>query len=455
MSGITPHAKISAADKLDAGKIIARADATPWPTELWWKIYRDPQLDALLANTIADNPTLRAAMARVAQSSAIADRMHSDTMPDISGDTAITREKFTALQFIPPPWGGNTDWNNKAQISLAYDLDLWDRKKSIWQASVDESHAAEAEEQMVKLELVTAVIHSYVQLAMQFELYDIAVEQQKQQALRVAIARRNLAAGLGTEMEVSEIETPLPLARAQVETIDARILLLRNQIAILSGQGPGAGEHIARPTLTLDTVIGLPDRLPANLLGRRPDIKAYRWHVEAAQQSIESAKAAFYPNINLLAFTGFQAIGFGQLASSAASIAGAGPAISLPIFDGGRRRSNLTEKNSAYDNAVESYNALLLHALQDISDQLVLLQSNARQLTDAEKSLNLAQKSHTLALSSYRAGLDNYRHVLDAKSILLHQHENVARLHAVRLDSYADLMRALGGGTDNPSSQPH
>ena len=132
--------------------------------------------------------------------------------------------------------------------------------------------------------------------------------------------------------------------------------------------------------------------------------------------------------------------------SNAGSIAGAGPAISLPIFDGGRRRSNLSAKTAAYDNAVENYNGALIHALQDVSDQLVVLQSNAKQLTEAQTAVNLARKSYTLAQTAYRAGLNNYQHVLDARIQLIRQQETIAQMQSVRLESYANLMRALGGG---------
>jgi len=191
----------------------------------------------------------------------------------------------------------------------------------------------------------------------------------------------------------------------------------------------------------------LPDKLPANLIGRRPDVLAYRWRVEAAQQNIEGAKAAFYPNINLVAFIGFQALGFGQLISNAAAIAGAGPAISLPIFDGGRRRGNLTAKTASYDIAVDSYNETLIKALQDVSDQLAVLQSNAKQRKETEKAQATALKAHALAESSYKAGLSNYLHVLVTHETILRQKEIIAHLQAARLDTYAGLMRALGGGT--------
>jgi len=447
MSGISPQAELVKPESLNTGKAITAAAHIAWPKEGWWKIYHDPQLDSLIAKAVEGSPTLNAAKARVALTQAIADSMHAETLPNISGNISVIRERFTELQFIPPPWGGHTDWNNKAAISLAHDLDLWGRQESIWRGSLDESKAVAAEMQQVKLGLASAIIRSYVQLAMEFEARDIAEEHQAQLKERTAIARRALAAGIGTQMEVIETETPLPTAHAHIEAINTRIDLLRHQLAALSGQGPGAGEMIQRPKMSLDHLVGLPDQLPANLIGRRPDVLAYRWRVEAASHNIEGAKAAFYPNINLLAFVGFQALGFSQLLSSAAGIAGVGPAVSLPIFDGGRRRGNLSAKTAAYDLAVENYNEAVIRALQDVSDQLVILQSNIKQRKDAALALATAHKAHTLAEKSYHAGLTNYQHVLDTHAIVLRQQEIATQLEAVWLDGYANLMRALGGGT--------
>lgn len=447
MSGIFPQATPTQASQLKTDQTIITAPAIDWPTEHWWQAYHDTQLDNLIAKSIKDSPTLHAAQARIALSKAYAESMHAETMPNIGADVSVVRERFTELQFIPPPWGGQFDWNNKATLSLAYDLDLWGRQESIWRASVDESRATAAEAQQVKLGLETAVVRTYVQLAMEFTLRDIAEEQLQELEELVAITSRSYKAGLSTKMALLEAETPLPLAHAKIESIEARIKLLRNQLAALSGQGPGAGESITRPTLVLNAPIGLPDKLPANLVGRRPDILAYRWRVEAAQQNIEGAKAAFYPNINLVAFIGFQALGFGQLISNAASIAGVGPAMNLPIFDGGRRRGNLSAKTANYDIAVENYNEVLVKALQDVSDQLVILQSNAKQRTEAEKAQAMALQAHTLANTSYKAGLSNYLHVLTTHETVLRQKEIIAHLQATKLDSYAGLMRSLGGGT--------
>lgn len=443
---IHPKAQSREPNALDAGKTITSAQTIEWPHEDWWTGYRDPQLNGLMETALKDSPTLHMAEARVELAKSYAAGMHAEMLPNISGDTSISRERFTALQFIPPPWAGNTDWNNRTAISMSYDLDLWGRQEHLWKGSVGEVRATAAEAQQVKLEIVTAIVRSYVRLSMEYALRDIAEKRLAEVEKRVSIAKRGLKAGLGTGMQVSEAETALPMARAYIESIDTHIALTKNQLAALAGQGPGAGEKLNRPSIKLETVIGLPDTLPANLVGRRPDILAHRWHVEAASENIESAKAAYYPDINLLAFVGFQALGFGQLFSSAAAIGGFGPAISLPLFDGGRRKSNLTGRTAAYDMAVEQYNAVLVQALQDVSDQLVILQSNQKQRAEAHLSLELAEKAHRLAQQSFQAGLDNYQHVLDTEAAALRQQEVMVQLEAERQETHAGLMRALGGG---------
>jgi len=293
MSGINPKAKSTQAVTLKSGQAIASASHIEWPKVDWWKAYHDQQLDALIDKAVSDSPTLRMAQSRVNLVQAYADSIHAETLPNIGGDASAVRQRFTELQFIPPPSAGNWDWDNKMTASIAYDLDLWGRQESIWNASVNETNASKLEVQQVKLELVNAVTRSYVQLAMEYQLRDLAEEYLDEVKQRIAIKQRSMKAGLGTEMEVIEAETPLPLTRAKIEAIDEHIKLLRNQLAALSGQGPGAGDSITRPTMTLEASAGLPDTLQANLVGRRPDVLAHRLHVEAAQENIEGAKKSF------------------------------------------------------------------------------------------------------------------------------------------------------------------
>lgn len=445
-SGIVPDGKMISENALAPGKAVLAASRTAWPDEAWWKSYRDAQLDSLVSRAISGSPVLKTAKERIALAESMANERHSALFAQGDFGASSSRDRFTALQFIPPPWGGHTEWNNAAVASFSYDLDLWGRLRNAWQASIGEARAQSAEAQEVRIELENAVVRSYIRLAMEYHLRDIAEKQYLDLKQDAEIEKKRLEAGMGTEMALSEAQSALPLALAKIEAVDARIAFLKSGLAALAGEGPGAADGITRPGMSLDMPVGLPDRLPANLIGRRPDVRASRWRVEAAGSRIRSAKAAFYPDINLAAVTGFEALGFSQLLSSAAFLAGAGPALSLPLFDGGQRRAGLSAANASYGIAVDQYNEMVVRALKEVSDQLVSYRTETGRLAKAEQSLRLARHASALSMQSFRAGLANYRGVLESEKIALEREEALAMIRDEKLESYARLMLALGGG---------
>lgn len=188
----------------------------------------------------------------------------------------------------------------------------------------------------------------------------------------------------------------------------------------------------------------LPSNLPADLVGRRPDVVAQRWRVEATHQDIDVAKAQFYPNINLAAFIGFQSIGLPDFLQS--RTAGIGPAISLPIFDGGRLRGNLAGKSADYDATVESYNQTVVDALRDVADQITVIRSIDEQRKQQQLALATTQSAYDLAAQRFREGIGNYLEVLTAESQLLAQQSLDVDLRARALGVSINLNRALGGG---------
>jgi NodT family efflux transporter outer membrane factor (OMF) lipoprotein len=194
--------------------------------------------------------------------------------------------------------------------------------------------------------------------------------------------------------------------------------------------------------------------VPAHLIGRRPDVIAQRWRVEAMDKNIDVAKAAFYPDINISAFIGLQALGFTHFLSSAAGVRGAGPAISLPIFEGGRLRANLGAQTAALDAAIESYNNTLVQALQSVADQIIKLKSEQQQGGQSEQALALARQSYDLAKRGYQAGLTANINVIQTQLVLLQQQLRVTQIRSSYMDSWAQLMQALGGGLGDDLPQP-
>jgi outer membrane protein TolC len=174
--------------------------------------------------------------------------------------------------------------------------------------------------------------------------------------------------------------------------------------------------------------------------------------IEAAGYDVKNAKAQFYPNVNLVAFAGFSSIGFGKLVSAASQEWGVGPAIRLPIFEAGQLRANLRGKNADLDAAVESYNAAVLDAIRDTSDQITSMQSIERQQREQRAAQDAAESAYQIALQRYKAGLGTYLNVLSAETTVLAQRRLGVELAARALDTQVALIRALGGGYRQPQA---
>ncbi|MBC7446083.1 MAG: TolC family protein, partial [Polaromonas sp.] len=186
--------------------------------------------------------------------------------------------------------------------------------------------------------------------------------------------------------------------------------------------------------------------IPADLMGRRADIAAARWRIEASLSDVANAKTLFYPNINLVAFAGFSSIGLGRLADAGSQQWGVGPALRLPIFEAGRLRANLRAKTADLDAAIESYNAAVVDAVREVADQLASSHAIGRQQLEQQAAQDAAQSAYDIAVQRYRAGLGNYLNVLTAETSVLAQRRLAVDLAGRALQTQVALMHALGGG---------
>src|SRR5450830_34328 len=450
MGHIAPQSHAVPPATLATGKAMAAAadPAAAWPRDTWWQAFGDPQLDRLMAAALADNPTLKVAQARLRQAEALAGMARAGTLPQVNGAVSGTRELFPSHGSAPAPLAGNWQWYNSATATGSYDLDLWGRQHDMLAAAVDETHVAAAEVQVARLALQAAIVRNYVQLWYRHALQDSVAENLARRQQILAIARKKRQAGLVNEIDVAAIETTLPAGRREHEQIGESIALLRNQLAALIGKGPGDGDAIARPAPALRTTGALPSALPTELVGHRPDVAAWRWRVEAAGKDIDAARGAFYPNINIVAFAGLQSFGFSRLLEGSARTMGVTPALSLPIFEGGRLRGQLGARTAAYDAAVEQYNASVVQALADVANVVAKIQSAQQQQALAEQALAMARRAEMLADQAYKAGMTDYLGVLQAKLVLQNEQDQLLRVASERLENYASLMTALGGGME-------
>jgi NodT family efflux transporter outer membrane factor (OMF) lipoprotein len=447
-NGLKPTASLHAADSLAAEHTLAdatlRADA--WPGRDWWTALADPQLDQLIREGLRDSPSLKVAAARTRAALAEAGISAAARAPQATLSADATRERLSANGIFAPPFAGSTSTLSDLQITLSWEVDFWGKQRAAYESALSLAQASAVDADAARLALSTSIAHAYIELQHDYLLLDVADSTLSQREQIVALTRDRNAAGLDSRLEVKQTEEAVPAAREQIIQLQERIDLTRHQLAALLGQGPDRGTSIARPAATALVDPALPSRLPSDLLGRRPDLIAERLRVAAAADTIKVRQADFYPNVDLVAFAGFQRLGPGALISAGERQTGVGPALDLPLFDAGRRRAQLAGADAAYDAAVEQYNQTLADALREVADSLSSLRSVAAQRIEQQQAVDAAGNAYDLAVLRYREGIGNYLQVLATEDALLAQQRLEADLRARRLDLSVALVGALGGG---------
>lgn len=440
-AGIAPSAQVSA----PASVGLDGAGTTPALAADWWRAFGDARLADLIDRALAGNPSLKVAQARLARAEAAVGGAQATEGVQVNGALDVTRQRYSANSIYPPPLGGSVQTLGTAQVSASWEFDFFGRNRAAIEAAVGAQRAAQAEVQAARVMLASNVARTYVQLGRLFEQREVAARALQQRDETLALIKQRVQGGLDTAVEQRQGEGALPETRQQIEQLDEQIALARHALAALTAQAPGALDDLTVP-LGAVNAIAVPATVPADLLGRRADITAARWRIEAATSDMRSAKAQFYPNINLTAFVGLQSIGLDKLVKSGSEQYGAGPAIRLPIFDAGRLRANLRAKSADVDAAIESYNGAVLDAIHDVADQLASLRSLERQQAEQSSARAAAESAYDLATQRYKAGLGSYLTVLNAEANVLSQRRQAADLKARALDTQIALIRALGGG---------
>lgn len=446
---------------LDPGKLVAErtlagtgVDESAWPTDQWWHAYGDPQLDALIEEALAGNPTLPEAQARLRAAQAEVTRASGTRLPGASVDAEVGRQRYSANGLYPPPFAGNYYTDGRAALDFSYDLDFWGRNRDVLEAARANVHAAEADRAAARIALTVAVARAYFNFDLQFAFLDIANSSLEQQNAILDLTNQRASRGLETVARVRQSEASLALTSTSVEYVQASIRIARSQLGTLTGAGPDRGLDLQRPRIKWPEQMHLPSTLPANLLGRRPDIVAQRWRVESASRGVAAAEAAFYPNINLAAFAGFQAIGFSKLFDGGSAILGGGPALSLPVFNRRELRGALETQQAQYDLFVAQYNQTLLDAMNEVVSAVTNWDSLVKQTEAARAAEEAAQNAYSITRDRYRAGLDNYLTVLSSENEVFLTQAVHAQLLSRELNVTADLVRALGGGYVPGADQP-
>jgi NodT family efflux transporter outer membrane factor (OMF) lipoprotein len=421
--------------------------AGQWPADQWWQGYGDAQLGTLIAEGLVGATDLRAAYARFAMAAAAAGEARSALLPtlDANAGVGVAKQSYTYLfpaAFAPKGWRQT----GQGSIGFGWDIDFWGKNRASLAAARADQRAAGAEAAQARLSVSTAIAAAYADLADLYAQHDAAADALNVRSRTLALMIQRRGQGLENEGAVARERSRLASAQGDLAALDEQLALARHHLAALMGAGPDRGLTIARPAVTALTSAGLPADIPAQLIGRRPDIVAARATAEAAADRIRVARAAFYPNINLSGLIGLQSLGLSNLFKSGSDYGSVGPAISLPIFDGGRLRANKHGAEAQYAEAVARYDGTLVTALQEIADAVTSRTELSRRLADAQAAQDAARAAWEVANNRYRGGLATALDVLEAEDILITARRTTAALQTRAFTLDVALVRALGGG---------
>jgi NodT family efflux transporter outer membrane factor (OMF) lipoprotein len=443
----TPSTKTLDSVSLSTPVGVAKTSAD-WPQEQWWKSYGDAQLDRLLAHALENSPSLKVAQTRIARAQAAAGYAQSNTAPTLSADGDFSYGRYSENYQVPKPpigKGGVNVGQGRVALDFSYDLDLWGKNSALIDSAQAQLKAAGFDRDAARLALTTSMVRAYVQLSTQYALQDILQDTLKQRIAIRELSAQRVSSGLDTRVELLQSSSNESALHADLAQLESTLAVTRLQLTALAGDMPTAAADIARPALQ-PVDFTLPANLPLDLLGRRPELAAQRARLVAAIGESNAARAQFYPNINLSAYIGMQAFGLGQLLAAGSFTDSVGPAIRLPIFEGGRLRTNYALKNADVDAAIAQYNQSVIAAAQDVSEQLTRAASLAGEGRALQDALDASTEAHRLAMIRYKGGLSPYLTVLSVETQLLGQRRALLDLNARRLELQVSLVRALGGG---------
>lgn len=452
-TGVRPAMRTS--ETVAASQTLAPRGPDIWPPDQWWQRAGDLQLTALIEEGLANAPQVAVAAARIRRAEAEAQRTDAAGQPSVGAEAegGMRRQSGSfgiPAQFLP---GGWTDYG-QASLNFGYDLDLWGRNRAALAAATSEFRAATVDAAQARLVLSVSITAAYAELGRAYR------ERDNTEAV---LANRRTTRDLVAQRERNSLDNRASLRLADVEVAHAEqtlaaaeetILIRRNQLAALVGAGPDRGLTITRPPLSPSTPAGVPEGLTTDLLGRRPDIVAARERVEAAAARIEQARAGFYPSINLRALIGLQALGIGNLVDSQSVFGSVGPAISLPIFDGGGLKAQFRGATAAYDEAVASYNQTVITAFQQVADAVTQRDAADKRLSAARAALTAGEDALGLLRQRYGAGLTSRLDVLASERGVLELRLAVIALETNERGATLATIRALGGGYDARETPP-
>lgn len=417
-----------------------------WPSAAWWTVAGSRPLDRLMNTALRGNPTLTVASARVLAAHAIVLSAQAHGNLHLGAAATMTHAYFSQQGLHATANGTTVLYTEIDPLVAHYHLALWGRTRDRIRAALGALRAARAERTETRLLLATRIVVHYFALSGDRARYHDLVQQNRLAHHLLQLTQTRLRLGLAGAQAVYRQQEACAATHEALLSLAAAVRIERHMLAALAGRDPAFGAGIAVTPLPRVIAPRVPDDLSLALVTHRPDIAAARDAVAAAAARVGAARAAFYPEVDIALFAGWNSIHLADLLDPANLARAIGPVVTLPIFEGGALRARLRKETALYRLASAHYQHTVLDAARAVANRLTHLTEMRRTVNRQRRALRAARHLADLTQSAYEAGINDRLAVLSAQIGALEAHERLLILETHKAQAWALFMSALGGG---------
>jgi len=424
-------------------------DASPQEPAIWWELFDDPVLDALMAQATLDNFNLRIAVERIDQYRAQYGIASADLYPDIGALASYSRDRVPGEDFSDTGFslGGTPTSSWQVGLDASWEIDLFGRISRAIEAATGDLQASVEDWRYAIVTIRAEVASSYIAIRTLQARLAIVNKDIASQKRFVSLVQSQVDAGTETESKLAQAKAQLAATEALVPELGSTMASETANLALLLGTTPGPlakaiPELGGIPVVPASLAVGI----PADLLRRRPDVRAAERELAAATARIGQATANLYPKLTLTGEFGFGASNFSDLFQWASRAYSAGPALSWDIFNGGRLQSVVNQQEALTRQALLTYEQTVIQAIGEVESSLAGFTLSARQRDKLAEAAAEARVAYELSLQQYEHGVTDFLTVITVQESLLEAEDSLAQSQGLCAETMIELYRSLGGG---------
>ncbi len=419
----------------------------------WWRGFRSRELTTLMEEAQTVNLDIAAATARILQADAQARIAGAALLPSLNAGDQATRSRTSGSSSSGLTNGGREITNYSSSLSASYELDFWGKHRDAALAAEETATASRFDRDVIAVTTLTSVANAYFQvLAAQDRIRTAEGNIASAQRILDAIKQR-LQAGTGTDLDVAQQESVLANQRAAVPPLRQALAQNANALATLVGRPPesirvagGSLNRISSPRVT--------PGLPSELLTQRPDIRRQEAALASATANVGSARAQFFPSIQLTGQGGYQSAALVSLFTPHAAFFSLAAGLTQPIFDGGAIQGNFDNTRARQEELLQTYRKTVVAAFADVDNALVAIRQTSERLRLQRDVVAASRRAFQLSEQQLRAGTADIVTVLNTQLTLFQAEDSLSQALLARFQAIVSLYQALGGGWEPGAEGP-